>query len=89
MSKRQANSNSTKIILIAFSILQKRGDVNLPYIIRLKFIQINGYSSIVVFLGKLKKLLVKIGTKNIATVKTEIPISAAWLPRNLLKADSG
>ena len=38
MSKRQANSNSTKIILIAFSILQKRGDVNLPYIIRLKFI---------------------------------------------------
>ena len=47
------------------------------------------YSSVVCFFGKLKNILVKIGIKKIATVKTEIPMSAVWLDKNLLKPLSG
>ena len=39
--------------------------------------------------GKLNNKQVMIGTKKIATVNTETPRSAEWLPKNLLISDSG
>jgi hypothetical protein len=47
------------------------------------------YYSVVCFFGILKNILVRIGIKKIATVKTEIPTSAVWLDKNLLNPLSG
>jgi hypothetical protein len=41
------------------------------------------------FFGKLNNDVVIMGTKKIETVKTEIPISAAWLPKKALIELSG
>jgi len=48
-----------------------------------------GQLLIAFFFGKLKNKQVNIGIKKIATVKTEIPMSAVWLDKNLLTALSG
>lgn len=41
------------------------------------------------FLGQLNTQQVSMGMKKIATVSTDMPISAVWLPRNLLACPSG
>ena len=47
------------------------------------------YSSAICFFGKLNSKQVRIGIKKIAIVKTEVAMSAVWLPKNLLTDDSG